>query len=360
MALSCELINTKRHQTLEDMSGVSGFLLDSAIEKALNERGDFPQLDEIAFSDSSKFLLKELDTKIAHDQIYTSLDNIFKYTQTDNIDDANIILNNLHRDLNVELFQIGNSAIIKYDNRPQDCNPTNEQLVPAEMDNNLIKNRMIFESSLERMGKLFGIKVNTITNEELSQSQFDGVADAKSANAFIYNGEIYLNTDVADVKESKIHELLHVFLGGVRFNNPDLYFSLVQSVETLKDYNLLASQYLNRTQGDVDEEIFVQQFAKYLSGYPTIFNMMDPKLLNTLMYEMQRNIDSFIDGKYSVRALPLNQVFNSSILSLVDQLGSHISQMSYPAILEEAQIHRILANTKEDLMSKNELIQECS
>ena len=62
------------------MSGVSGFLLDSAIEKALNERGDFPQLDEIAFSDSSKFLLKELDTKIAHDQIYTSLDNIFKYT----------------------------------------------------------------------------------------------------------------------------------------------------------------------------------------------------------------------------------------------------------------------------------------
>ena len=37
--------------------------------------------------------------------------------------------------------------------------------------------------------------------------------ESRMANAFIYNNDIYINTDNANIKEAKMHELMHIFLG---------------------------------------------------------------------------------------------------------------------------------------------------
>ena len=47
-------------------------------------------------------------------------------------------------------------------------------------------------------------------------------------------------------------------------------------------------------------------------------------------------------------------------MDLTTILGSDISINKYQDLLDSAQVHRIMANTKETLMKKNELIQECS
>jgi hypothetical protein len=52
------------------------------------------------------------------------------------------------------------------------------------------------------------------------------VPDAVQSAAFIYNGDIYVNTDIATI-DSQVHELMHIFLGSMRFKNPELYMELV-------------------------------------------------------------------------------------------------------------------------------------
>jgi hypothetical protein len=63
-----------------------------------------------------------------------------------------------------------------------------------------------------------------ITKSELSNNpEFEGIP---AAQAFILNGNIYINTDSATI-DAPIHGQLHLFLGSIRFGNPNLYFQLV-------------------------------------------------------------------------------------------------------------------------------------
>ena len=64
-----------------------------------------------------------------------------------------------------------------------------------------------------------------ITKSELNNPAFEGLP-VSEAQAFILNGNIYVNTDSATV-DAPIHEQLHLFLGSIRFGNPNLYFQLV-------------------------------------------------------------------------------------------------------------------------------------
>ena len=73
---------------------------------------------------------------------------------------------------------------------------------------------------------------------------------------FVKDGNIYINVDNSTM-DTKVHELMHIFLGGVRYSNPELYFSLVNQVEQLPRYEEFASNFPNRTRGDINEEIFV-------------------------------------------------------------------------------------------------------
>jgi hypothetical protein len=59
---------------------------------------------------------------------------------------------------------------------------------------------------------------------------------------------------------------MHIFLGSMRFKNPELYMELIQTVENLPNIETLARNYPNRTKSDLLEEVFVEEFSKYLSG----------------------------------------------------------------------------------------------
>jgi hypothetical protein len=56
-------------------------------------------------------------------------------------------------------------------------------------------------------------------------------------NAFIYNGTIYINTDVAKA-DAPLHELLHLILGQVRYKNPKLYTQLLDSLTSLPNFEV--------------------------------------------------------------------------------------------------------------------------
>jgi hypothetical protein len=94
---------------------------------------------------------------------------------------------------------------------------------------------------------------------------FDIISDASTAAAFIYQGDIYVNEDIAGT-DSKVHELLHVLMGAMKFKNPELYANMVSIVENLENYNDLVAQYPNRARMDINEEIFVTEYAKMIAA----------------------------------------------------------------------------------------------
>jgi hypothetical protein len=80
------------------------------------------------------------------------------------------------------------------------------------------------------MAKTMGINIKSMSIASMKKEKIlDSVPDAAQASAFIYNGDVYINTDIASI-DSKVHELMHILLGSMRFKNPELYFELVQTV----------------------------------------------------------------------------------------------------------------------------------
>jgi hypothetical protein len=66
------------------------------------------------------------------------------------------------------------------------------------------------------------------------------------SKSFILNNNIYVNTDLATL-DSPIHEILHLLLGSIKFQNPDLYTDLVKVASQFGNYNKIAKLYPNRT-----------------------------------------------------------------------------------------------------------------
>lgn len=90
---------------------------------------------------------------------------------------------------------------------------------------------------LDRLTDLYGVKFNRVTSSELRLGGFkDVIPDATRVNAFILDGEIYINTDNAS-DDAPIHELSHMLLGSLKSTDYNLYSALVNSVENLDDYD---------------------------------------------------------------------------------------------------------------------------
>jgi hypothetical protein len=54
---------------------------------------------------------------------------------------------------------------------------------------------------------------------------------------------------------------------------------------------------------DIQEEIFVEELAKFLVKEPSVFDEVDPSIMNFVMYNIKRDIDSIVFGKRSVKTL---------------------------------------------------------
>ena len=64
-------------------------------------------------------------------------------------------------------------------------------------------------------------------------------------------------------------------------------------------------------------------------------------------------------GDISVKAIPTSKLMNMSLYDMAKLVNSPAFTNISRATLNDSQIHRILNNRKSDLMSRNELIEEC-
>ena len=249
--------NSVEYQTLLKMSGLSEFKFNAFTSTFVDKFGRYPELDEIPGADSRPYLNSSLSVKTIDDTSFVKNDKIFSQTGTTDVKEANIRINNTYRDLEVKLTPSSEVSTIQVRKRPNKWDNVYEGGIIIDDSTSSSRNVGVFNSILEKLANLYGINFVSITNGELSSEQWKGVVDdAKTTNAFVYNGDIYINIDNSSI-DAPLHEMLHLFLGSVRYSDPQLYFSMVEAMNELPNKALLARNYKDRTDSDINEELLV-------------------------------------------------------------------------------------------------------
>ena len=309
----------------------------------------YPKLDQVADADSSEYLAQNI--KLKNDG--ANIQDILNYTGAQGIEEASAKINDKHRDLEVSILPLKEQALVQIEHRPTDRIKKENSLV------SITKDKQALIPIFDRLASIYGIKFNHVTIADLTHDpKFKDITDAKHTNAFILNGEIYVNMDVADI-DAPIHEMTHLMLGSIKFQDPSLYYELVNLAETLPGYKELAKNYINRTHSDLNEEIFVTELAKYIANKPSVIQKLPDFVQEEILYNIKRLLDSMLMGDLSVKAIPTSQLMQMPLHKIAELVNSAAFNNESRRTLNDSSIHRILNNRKSDLMNRNELIENC-
>lgn len=213
-----------------------------------------------------------------------------------------------------------------------------------------------FNEIIDKLQTLYGINIIPITNAELSQDRWASITGTKGVKSFIYNGNIYINTDIATV-DSPVHEFLHLLFGSMKYQNRALYDQLVGQAEQFDSYNTISQNYPNRTKGDINEEVFVTELARYLTGQNNVISNLDQSIQNEIIYNVNRTLDTVLMGENSIKCVENPYIMNLKTLAKLVNSSTMISEKR--GSLTDATLNRIMANTKSELMKNKELREEC-
>lgn len=339
MSLSC-YIPTHQSQTLQQESGLRDVDFEYQIRDFQSKYGRNPYLDELVGADSAQYIKDKLKLD-SHN--CTNIKNILNTLGVGSIEEAIVQLNNEFRDQEIDILPLKNDCILYINKRP------NEYDVKETESNQFDGNSTVFfNNAIDRLSKLLGVQIIPVT-------QYDSPLD-KTAKGYIYNGNIYINTDNC-TKDTALHEMLHLIFGSVKYTNPDLYMSLVSQAQNLKSFNQIAKLYPNRTMNDLQEEVFITELAKQLSGMNSELNNLPDNIKYEIGYNMARVLDTMFTGDASVKVIP--NLYNLTWKQVAKILNSPAFNTVDVGLLDNARLSRIAANMKEDLMRKGELKEDC-
>ena len=358
--MTCINKNLREYQALKAMSGIPEVILDFYCNDFLEKFNRFPELDELPHVNTESYLRESLQSKQIENIDFVKNSSIQEKIGANSAEEATVKINSIYKDLEVKVIPITDEkSMLDIRHRPSKFVDIRED-INLDYDMNLTNEKIILKQMLGRMQELYGISIVELDNEELKQSGIlQQIPDAANARAFVFNGNIYLNSDLATL-DAPVHEMLHIFLGAMRFTNPTLYSKLIEKVtkfETLED---ITHRYPNRTTNDILEEVFVTEYANYLVGTSSEFDKYTKEELSRIAYEITRNLDTMLMGNKSVASLPPDEIFNSSLLNLAARVQSTEFNKTSLNMMDLADLHRRTANYKSQLMQNGDLEEKCN
>lgn len=346
--LSCINKNSSEYQKLLKASGISDQLLEPRVRGFVSRYDRFPNLDEIDGANSESYVRQIIKANGNSVKVNDLLD----ITSTHSVDDAVRSINNLYRDIEFSALELGETAIISIQHRPNSEIKDVDRTITDPVNNVVALNDIV-----SRLSKLYGVDIVPITNYEIQQDkELSKIVDAESSKGFIYNNQIYINLDNATM-DTPIHELLHIMFGGMRYQNPELYFTIVQQAEALPEYSRIAKQYPNRTRGDLAEEVFVTELAKEFAFGNSDLHNLPEQIRYEIGYNIDRLLDNSLMGDYSVKCVDAR--YSLTLNNLGKLVNSKVVQKHNSSSLNDSQIHRIMANTKQNLFKSHQLEEHC-
>lgn len=346
--------NSVQYQSLKNRAGIPEFILEAVCRDFMEKHDRFPHLDELPNSNSEPYLKDQLGMT-QHNS--AKISSILEMTGKETVEEAVVDINNQFRDLETTILPINKEAIVDIVHRPTD---NNFEVTPIEQDSE-VNSYLVLNNSLQKLASLYGIKFNDITDAELATEKWRNIMPEGSlVNAFIYDGQIYINLDRANL-DAPIHEMFHMFVGSLRFTNSSLYQSLVETAESLPNYAQLAEDYQGRTRNDINEEILVTEVSKYLTGQPSSLANMDSKTRYEISYNIKRMLDTVLMGQDSVKTISEDRLFNLSLKEIAQEVNSAVMVNNFTGTMnvEGSELHRKLNNMKSDLYKEGTLEEYC-
>lgn len=388
--MKCFDANTAQYQRLRAIAqaaGISEFQLRASVSQYYDKYGTWPPLDYIPNMDSSNYLKQQLAIS---DQGTTTLQKLEEFISTSDPLEAQQQINKLYQDQEVAIIPYHeDQVIVKIRKKPSIYGePFTEQIdwVQVLDERGVTKDGKLTQESsvgilnniIDRLTSRYGIKMERFSNEDLQYDisrlrDIKGLPGVQDANAFVYNGVIYINTSNAKA-DAPLHELMHMIVGHLRETNPSLYQELISSIEgkTEEDATLYNSKleilqnnptYKGRTHNDINEELLVKEFSEFMTlpEYDGIFTHMSDKGKDLVFQSITRAIDTFIMPYQSSASIEAGKVMEYSIVGLCEKLGSGllIPRNSGTLYNYKGMQNRVLANYKQRLINNGELKEVC-
>lgn len=330
---------------------------ENAAEKMDNSPEYFPSLLDIPGADSQKYLADKtrLNITTQGDNLFGSTEDLLEFTGATSINQAMMKLNSIYNDVEISIVPLtedSESVVYEFKKKPNIFEEQEYRQLGGDTES--VNSQQFLGMQLDRFRNLYGININFMTTSELTKALPENSFDA-SAKAFIQNGEIYVNADNATI-DSPVHELLHMLLGSARTTSKfaHTYFNIISKIPAIlgeQQYQFEAMKYPNRSQQDINEEIFVEQFALYLTGQSNIFENPQTdeileeareQVLGKIQKDLSYMLDTLLMGKRSVQLLPETEL----AIKPLRELGLIVesSTMKNQDMMEASQVHRLAQN----------------
>lgn len=345
-----EMLGGKNKRTEELIESANDVFTKERMRNNTSPRRIKMYPDEYPFNvgvDSSEYLIKELGLHKIDSSFIAPRDKFITLTGTDDPYEAQIKLNDTFRDKLFTVVKSGNDFIISFEDKP-----TEKFKEKSEIDSTVISPKNIL-NLIDRLVKYHGIKFNYVSNIDVAN--MENAINASRAKGFILNGDIYINTDNCTI-DTEVHELMHLFLGAVRLVDPKLYFDTIQVLQQNPELQNRLQEYSFKSESDALEEVFVEEYSKYLTGQENLLSNLSEDIVYDLNYNIRRLLDTMFMGDFSNKIIPDNVLPHLSMLKLGKIVNSKYIYSNYSI---DSTLHRKEQNLKENLLRSGKLIKEC-
>lgn len=204
----------------------------------------------------------------------------------------------------------------------------------------------------------FGVPIHLLTSEEVSK-QLSNVADPNIDKAFIYNGEVYVNTSIASTNDL-LHEHIHLILGVLK-SNPELrsnYEKLLNLVLNTDEgrftLNKLQDRYQGLSQMDLAEEVFAKLFSNYVRRHTT---MQTDQVFNASENQLKQITKSIFNTNIG----DIKDFYGKSLISIFGKFNKEVAKMLQSPDLDfgSTKNSRKISRWISGQVSKGEIIEKC-
>lgn len=193
---------------------------------------------------------------------------------------------------------------------------------------------------------------NNINDERVAK--IPGISEKTAA--FIYNGEIFLNTEKATIEEP-LHEFLHLVLITLKGKDPDKYYMLINSVADHSKFNEVSKLYEGEINSELLEETFIKLLTETFKRNIKSEGIYETPIFNILLNE---SIQSFLH----LEELPNDdaiRLLNNSINEIMTEFGTSILNNSED-LIDNKNILEILGYSSviKELLKSGQLTETCT
>lgn len=206
------------------------------------------------------------------------------------------------------------------------------QIQSVEINNNLVTTdeqtarlapsiRMLKDLAKKIQDKL-GVTIHIETQSTLEELFKEWNQEMPSdVKGFVKNGEIYINSSNA-TDEDLFHEYTHIMLGILKAKNYENYQDLVTLVAEKADRvkESLRERYANLADQDLNEEVFAEMFARYMSGRDL------GAFLNGTLKDAKKAVDDKIGSIFGSQKIT-GEFYNATLNNVFRQFGYDLGKI---------------------------------